>query len=140
VGFTRRRGGAADEWLRRAEARADPAIMVELRRLADEVTAADQALAGVDPGKLARRAARLRQEAATSVGARHDVTGRAARAAEEQLRTVERLVEQRRLVLARMESAVLGLESEERNLPVTGDAPAGRGLSPWRTSDTGKQD
>jgi hypothetical protein len=124
------RGSAAEGWLRRADAalltvrqqvQASPgqtddvddqaaAVVADLRRLAGQVTVVDQALAGIDAGRLGQRAAQLRQEAATSTGALHDEKQRAVRAAEDQIGVFERLVEVRQTQLARMESAVLGLE------------------------------
>jgi hypothetical protein len=129
------RGSAAERWLRRAEAallvlkqqtQAAPdavlgaqiedvddqaaGVVADLRRLAGQVTVVEQALAGIDAGRLSQRAAQLRHEAATSTGALHDEKQRAARAAEDQVRVFERLGEVRRTQLARMESAVLGLE------------------------------
>ncbi|HKT05564.1 MAG TPA: hypothetical protein VJT31_39105, partial [Rugosimonospora sp.] len=129
------RGSAAEGWLRRAdaallslrqqtEAAPDPimrvqvedvdgqaaGVVADLHRLAGQVTVVDQALAGIDAGRLGQRAAQLRQEAATSVGALHDEKQRAVRAVEDQIQVFERLVGVRQTQLARMESAVLGLE------------------------------
>jgi hypothetical protein len=86
------------------------AVVTDLRRLAGQVTVVEQALGGIDAGRLGQRETQLRQEAATSVGALHDEKQRAVRAVEDQIRVFERLVEVRQTQLARMESAVLGLE------------------------------
>ncbi len=117
-------GTVTDQWLRRADAALATLpeqpqaaeVVADLRRLAGRVTAVEQALGGIDAGRLQARAARLRHEAATSVGAQHDVKGRAARAAEDQIRAYERLADLRRTLLARMESAVLALEGPAGDL------------------------
>jgi hypothetical protein len=129
------RGGAADTWLRRAEAAvstlhqqtespADPTLrgqigdvddeaagaVVDLRRFAGQVTLIEQALDRVGADRLRTEAAALDKALARSSGAVREEQQRARRAIADQLDVARRLFEAREALLARMQSAVLGLE------------------------------
>jgi hypothetical protein len=130
------RGGAADRWLRRAQAAvetlhrqtespADPTLrgqigdvddqaagaLADLGRFAGQVTLIEQTIARIDQR-------RLGQEHAALTGTLHglppgplrDEQERALRAVEDQLNVARRLAGARETLLARMQSAVLGLE------------------------------
>lgn len=160
------RGSQADGWLRRARAALlmlqqqtnsppDPvlrsqvddvddraaAVVEDLRRLGGQVTIVEQAMNRVDAAGLQRAAQRLRQEARGSSGALHDEKQRAVRAVEDQLAVYERLAGVRQGQLARMESAVLGLEglaarlAELLALHLSTDTPGGATASIGELTD-----
>jgi hypothetical protein len=129
------RGSPADRWLRRADAAlaglryqaATPTdailrgqvenvddqaagVVDDLRRLGGQVTIVEQTLGRMHAGRLAQQGEQLRRDAATSTGALHDEKQRAVRAVDDQIKVYERLSHVRQTQLARMESAVLGLE------------------------------
>jgi hypothetical protein len=130
------KGGAAEGWLLRAEAAVrtlrqqtesptDPVLraqisdvddqaagaVVDLRRFAGQVTLIEQAAARVDGVRLQREAAALDAAIArTPPGPTRDEQVRGRTSLAEQLDVVRRLAESRETLLARMQSAVLGLE------------------------------
>lgn len=130
------RGSPAERWLRRAEAAvvalhrqtespADPVLrsqigdvddqaagaLVDLRRFAGQVTLVEQSLARVDPVRLGREYAELRHSLeGVPAGSLREERERALRAVADQLDVHRRLTGARETLLARMQSAVLGLE------------------------------
>jgi hypothetical protein len=130
------RGSPADRWLRRAQAAvealhrqtespSDPvlrgqvadtddraaAAVDDLRRLAGQVTLVEQALARMDPQRLAQDARALRAAVAAAGGEDlREERRRALRAVTDQQDVAERLSGTREGQLARMQSTVLGLE------------------------------
>jgi hypothetical protein len=129
------RGGPADTWLRRAEAAvrtlhqqtespAEPtlrtqigdvddqaaAAVQDLRRFAGQVTLIEQAMQRVGADRLRAEVAALDKALARSSGAVREEQQRARRALTDQLDVAGRLTEAREALLARMQSAVLGLE------------------------------
>ncbi len=129
-------GSPADGWQRRAEAAVgnlhrltesprDPtlreqiggvddqaaAALSDLRRFAGQVTLVEQAARGIDPGRLRREQATLQHGlAGLAAGPLRDERERALRAVEDQLDVGRRLEQAHETLLARMQSAVLGLE------------------------------
>ncbi|WP_344082610.1 hypothetical protein [Luedemannella helvata] len=129
-------GGAADGWLRRAEAAlrtlhqqtespADPVLrgqiadiddqaaeaVADLRRLAGQVTLVEQAADRVAAGRLREEAAAIDAALArTPAGPVRDEQLRSRQAIIDQLEVARRLADSRSALLARMQAAVLGLE------------------------------
>lgn|GEM_PF-444489 len=130
------RGSKADGWLRRAEAAvqtlhrqtetpADPTLraqisdvddqaagaLTDLRRFAGQVTLIEQAVVRIDAPRLEQeRTALKRGLGGLPAGALREERERALHAVDDQLEVAHRLDEARETLLARMQSAVLGLE------------------------------
>lgn len=130
------RGSPAERWLRRAEAAvvalhrqtespADPVLrsqigdvddqaagaLVDLRRFAGQVTLVEQSMARVDPVRLGQEYGELRRSLdGVPAGPLREERERALRAVTDQLDVGRRLSGARETLLARMQSAVLGLE------------------------------
>jgi hypothetical protein len=130
------RGSPAERWLRRAEAAvatlhrqsespADPTLrsqigdiddqaggaLNDLRRFAGQVTLVDATMSGIDVNRLQRESAAIRQSlTGLTAGPLRDERRRALRSVADQLDVAKRLSDVRDTLLARMQSAVLGLE------------------------------
>jgi hypothetical protein len=130
------RGSPAHQWLRRAEAAVDtlhkqtesppdPALrdqicdvddeaaaaLTDLRRFAGQVTLIDQTMANVPADRLRREHAAIERElSGLPAGTLRAERERARAAVGDQLAVAGRLAEAREMLLARLQSAVLGLE------------------------------
>jgi hypothetical protein len=130
------RGSVADRWLRRAEAAVgtlhhqtesptDPVlrgqigdvddqaagVLIDLRRFAGQVTLIEQTMARVDARRLQEEYGRLDRELRSlAPGPLREERERALRAVADQLDVSRRLAGARETLLARMQSAVLGLD------------------------------
>jgi len=130
------RGSPAHRWLRRAEAAVatlhqqtesprDPTLrgqicdvddeaagaLADLRRLAGQVTLVDQALAGIPVDRLRQELASIQHSTrGLPPGPLREEQERALHAVGDQLDVARRLADARDTLLARMQSAVLGLE------------------------------
>jgi hypothetical protein len=131
-----RRGSPAERWLRRAEAAvatlrrqaespSDPVLRAQigeiddqaagalddLARFAGQVTLIEQSSAGIDQSRLQQELGAIQRDLhGLPAGMLRDERERALRAVADQLDVARRLGEAREMLLARMQSAVLGLE------------------------------